>query len=176
VSRSVAWTRQSYRHARAALAARLVVVTRLAAAGALGCLLSMGCKDDAQSSAVTTSGPLGAAVAQVNGDAIALGEVQRLCDATGLAPREALERLIAERLLVQHAAAQGYGELAVVERGVQQARVQALLAREIEGSGSLKDSEARRDKLTRWLALLARGTPITYDEMAIRHAFAEQTP
>ncbi len=136
---------------------------------ALGVLL--GCGDDAKTAAapvVTVQGPV---VAEVDGDAIGLGEVQRLCDLTGLSPRAALQRLVAERLLVQHAAEQGYGDLPAVERAAARARVQALLASTIEVSAGGDTLNDQRAKLDRLLAELAQTSKVAYDEAAIRHAF-----
>lgn len=114
----------------------------------------------------------GVAVAHVNGDPISLSEVQQLCDATQLSPHKALERLVAERLLAQHAAARGYGALPEVKRAQQQASVRVLLAQELEGPGQPPQVEQRRGKLQRWLAALARQTRVTYDEATIGQAFA----
>jgi hypothetical protein len=122
----------------------------------------------------STSGVAAPVVAHIDGAAIGRAEVERLCALTGLSPRAALERLIAERLLVAHAAAQGYGELPAVERAVTQARVRALLASTIEartGAGSVEEQKA---KLAQLLSGLAQATKVTYDEAAIQRAFASQ--
>jgi hypothetical protein len=149
-------------------------------------LVASGCDRGQPSERAAQPASIGLAIAHVNGEAIGLSEVQRLCDATGLGPREALERLIAERLLSQHAAEQGYGQRATVEQGVQQARVRALLEREIETHPPPRErasepdaadaSAAARAKLDGLLRELAAKTPIHYDQAAIEQAFAEPTP
>lgn len=134
----------------------------------------LGCGEDARPTSVPTSPVQGPVVAEVDGDAIGLGEVQRLCDVTGLSPRAALERLVSERLLVQHAAEQGYGELPAVERAAARARVRALLAATIEGAGAGTAVSQQREQLERLLAELAQRSHVAYDEAAIRQAFVQQ--
>lgn len=140
---------------------------------ALGVVL--GCVDDTKTAAVPTGSVEGPVVAEVDGDAIGLGEVQRLCDLTGLSPRAALQRLVGERLLVQHAAEQGYGDLPAVERAAARARVRALLASTIEVPAVGDTVTDPRAKLERLLAELAQTHKVAYDEAVIRHAFAPQT-
>jgi hypothetical protein len=137
--------------------------------------VALGCAADSKTAAVPAVTVEGPVVAEVDGDPIGLGEVQRLCDVTGLSPRAALERLVGERLLVQHAAEQGYGELPAVERAAARARVRALLASTIEAPGAADTTEARRAKLQRWLVELAQTSRVAYDEATIRHVFADPT-
>jgi hypothetical protein len=139
---------------------------------ALGVVL--GCVDEAKPAAGPVGTVEGRVVAEVDGDLIGLGEVQRLCDRTGLSPRAALERLVGERLLVQRAAEQGYGDLPAVERAAARARVRALLASTIEASAAGDTVSDQRAKLERLLAELAQRSKVAYDEAAIRHAFAAQ--
>jgi hypothetical protein len=74
--------------------------------------------------------------ARVNGDAITLSEVKRLAERSGLLPKQALERLVGERLLAQHAEERGYGELPSVHIELKRARVRSLLEQVIEpGTG-----------------------------------------
>lgn len=141
---------------------------------ALALGLVLGCVDDVKTGSVPTSSVDGPVVAEVDGDAIGLGEVQRLCALTGLSPRAALQRLVGERLLVQHAAEQGYGQLPAVERAAARARVRALLASTIEVSAAGDTLRDQRAKLERLLAELAQTHKVAYDEAAIRHAFAPQ--
>jgi hypothetical protein len=70
-------------------------------------------------------------VANVDGTAITLAEVQRLCD-RGLTPKAALDRLVAEALLAGEAARRGFEAVDLVEQVGRQALVQALLEGDIE--------------------------------------------
>lgn len=108
----------------------------------------------------------GVVVARVNGDAISGAEVGRLVELTGLAPREALERLVSERLLVQHAESRGYGELAVVRRELQRARVRALLQEVIERGRAPEDIplDKVRARFEQKRAALEAGGPATFEE------------
>lgn len=115
-----------------------------------------------------------AAAALVEGQPIALEDVERLVRASGLAPREALARLIAERLLVRYAAERGYGGSDAVRRGAKQASVQALLAAEVEAALPAEAVDARRDRLAALLSALARKTHVTYHEEIVRKALADE--
>jgi hypothetical protein len=85
---------------------------------------------------------------------------------TGLTPREALERLVSERLLVQHAEARGYGEFAVVRREVERARVRALLQEVIERGRAPEDIplDKVRARFEQKRAALETGGPATFEE------------
>lgn len=135
----------------------------------LTCACASGREPQALGPTRSVAGPVAAVVA---GDPIALSEVEALCRASGLAPAEALSRLVAERLLVQHALAGGYDRAPGVAREVERAKVQALLAREVEAAVPEGEIEARRERLAALLATLARATPVRYDERAIQAAFA----
>jgi PPIC-type PPIASE domain len=71
-------------------------------------------------------------VANVDGTAITLAEVERLAARGGLTPKAALERLEAEVLLEREAERRGYANLSEVELVGRQAKVQALLATYVE--------------------------------------------
>lgn len=71
-------------------------------------------------------------VANVDGTAITIADVQRLCERGGLTPRASLERLEAEALLAGEAERRGYAEVEAVDRAGRQALVQALLEADIE--------------------------------------------
>ena len=120
--------------------------------------------------------PMRGTVASVNGTAIQLTEVAELSRRTGLPPREALARLVAERLLVQYAEAEGYGEHRAVQQELTRARVRALLAQTVEAGTQPGDTEARRDKLAALLSELAGRSSPSYDEAAIARAFADAAP
>jgi hypothetical protein len=74
----------------------------------------------------------GAVAASVNGEPIRVSEVAAVVSASGLSPRDALSRLVDERLLAQYAESRGYGELRSVEIEVVRARVRALLEAAVE--------------------------------------------
>jgi hypothetical protein len=141
----------------------------------LVCAVAFGCVDDAPSASVPTGSLQGPVVAEVDGDVIGLAEVQHLCSVTGLSPRAALARLVSERLLVRHAAEQGYGELRAVERAAARARVRALLASTIEASGEASTPDQQRVRLEQLLTELAQKSKVSYDEVAIRQAFAHES-
>lgn len=105
--------------------------------------------------------------ALVNGSSIAIGEVAALAEATGLTPRQSLERLIAARLLAQRAQELGFASWPEVRRGVARARVQLLLARAVESGSSPGDVAERKSKLEALLEALARRSPAEYREAAI---------
>jgi peptidyl-prolyl cis-trans isomerase C len=71
-------------------------------------------------------------VANVDGTAITVADVQRLCERGALTPRAALERLEAEALLAREAERRGFSAVDAVDRVGQQALVQALLAADVE--------------------------------------------
>lgn len=71
-------------------------------------------------------------VANVDGAAITLADVQRLCERGGLTPRAALERLEAEALLAREAERRGFAAVDAVDLVGQQALVQALLEADVE--------------------------------------------
>jgi hypothetical protein len=108
----------------------------------------------------------GLVVARVNGEAITAAEVERVVQLTGLTPREAVERLVGERLLVQHAEARGYGELAVVRRELERARVRALLQEVIERGRAPEDIplEKVRARFEQKRAALEASGPTTFEE------------
>ncbi|HEX5658610.1 MAG TPA: hypothetical protein VFX59_15510 [Polyangiales bacterium] len=106
------------------------------------------------------------ALARVNGQTIAVSEVEALVRATGVTPREALHDLVSERLLASHA--QPYEHAAVVEQGVQRALVQRLLALEV-GEGEAK---TQREKLDRLMARLTAEARLQYREATITRVFA----
>jgi hypothetical protein len=84
----------------------------------------------------------GTIVSTVDGHAIELAEVQEIVSASDLAPREALLRLQAERLLMAEAERRGYTDADVREVAAR-ALVQALLKREAE-SIEVTDQEIQR--------------------------------
>lgn len=71
-------------------------------------------------------------IANVDGAAIRLGEVEALAARSGLSPREALARLEAEALLAAEAERQGYADAAAVRKVAEQALAQALVVAEVE--------------------------------------------
>jgi hypothetical protein len=83
-----------------------------------------------QHAAEVARGPV---VATVGAAEIGLHDVEQAVRQTGLAPEKALERLVAEQLLGQHAAERGYGEGATLERELKKARARALLEHAVEG-------------------------------------------
>jgi hypothetical protein len=144
----------------------LVVIGLLAACGA----------DHRNTPQPAEQGASAAPVATVNGEPIALGDVLAVCRATELSPRQALAQLVAERLLVQHAAARGYGERPEVQRALTQASVRALLSDAVERSAATEDAAVRRRRLDELLSELAQRTPVKYDEPALARAFAPASP
>jgi len=164
--------------------------TPLRTGGLLALSLAIACGSGtaAPTPEASTASVRGPVVARVDGDPIGLAEVQQLCSVTGLPAHEAHERLVSERLLVRHASAQGYGELAVVERAAAQARVRALLAQTVEASGAPAPLAGRPEaaraaplaqqkaELDRLLAQLAQKTRVAYDEAAIQQAFKRERP
>jgi parvulin-like peptidyl-prolyl isomerase len=82
-------------------------------------------------------------VSTVNGVGIGAQELQALAAAGKLAPRAALARLQAERLLEAEAAQRGYGVDDETRRVVRQALVQQLLRSEVE-EGDIDEEELAR--------------------------------
>lgn len=74
----------------------------------------------------------GAVVSTIDGEPITVADIQRVVDATGWPSDRALRRLQDQRLLSREALRLGYGEDARLPPLLKRARVQALLAREIE--------------------------------------------
>jgi len=110
-------------------------------------------------------------VARVNGEPIGLNEVRAVCAASQLSPEEAFQRVIDERLLAQYARARGYGELSASKQELERARVRALLEQVVE-RGEPSD-EARRKALDGLVNKLKAETKVSYDENAVRQAFAD---
>ena len=71
-------------------------------------------------------------LATVAGTPITAGEVVTLARATGLSPRDALDRLIAEQLLAREAQRRGYATRPEVSAAVERASVRAWLEAEVE--------------------------------------------
>ncbi len=138
--------------------------------GVLG--LSVACGESPGGSAphADTGREQGAVVARVNGEAIALDEVRKVCAASGLSPEQALSRLVEERLLAQHAEARGYGDLAATRAALTRARVRALLEEQVERGGH-SDAE-RAERLEQLLQTLRAQTRVVYDERAVREALS----
>ena len=111
-----------------------------------------------------------AALARVNGEAVSVAEVAARAHATGSTAKEALSQLVAERLLVQHAQAGGYGALPSVGRAVTQASVRALLAEEIERTIPVEDVAGRARRLEALLAEIARRAPIRFVDAGVQAA------
>jgi parvulin-like peptidyl-prolyl isomerase len=79
------------------------------------------------------------AVAVVDGEGIALSEVEELGRRSGLSAREALSRLEAERLLMKEAARRGFGGDPEVRLVARRAAVQALVIAEADKLGVSED-------------------------------------
>jgi hypothetical protein len=140
-------------------------------------LSALACSDrDAASGRERAPLASGVQVASVNGEPIGSAEVAALSRASGLPSKQALERLVAARLLAQHARALRYERSAEVVRGVAQARVQRLLALTVEQGTKPTELAVQQQKLEALLAELARRTPVTYDEAAIAKVFSGQPP
>lgn|GEM_PF-5107293 len=123
---------------------------------------------EAVAASSTAAGPV---VARVNGEPIGLNEVRAVCAASQLSPEEAFQRVIDERLLAQYARARGYGELSASKQELERARVRALLEQVVE-RGEPSD-EARRKALDGLVNKLKAETKVSYDENAVRQAFAD---
>ncbi len=118
--------------------------------------------------------PKGGVVAKVNDEPIGLEEVRQLRDASGLAPEEALSRLIDERLLAQHAAALGFGDLPKTLREVERARARTVLVDALEGDES-EGNQLRQERLQKLLKDLRNKTQVVYDEAKVREALADES-
>lgn len=119
---------------------------------------------------VREAGPV---VARVNGDPIGLDEVRQVCAASSLSPEQALERLVEERLLAQHAEARGYGEFAETRNAVLRAQVRALLEESVDRE--VEDTPGRRERLERLLQGLRSKTKVVYDEEAVQKAMHDDS-
>ncbi len=127
----------------------------------------------------------GSVVSTVDGVPITIAEVEALANATGLSARAALTRLQSQALLIGEAEHRGYGRNAEVERVARQARVQALLAHDVETvhasseeiAGAYQKQRARfhtperRGSLHILAALPAQATP---EQEAAARKFAEE--
>jgi hypothetical protein len=134
---------------------------------ALVCFLSACGHEQSSPERAQVTAASATAAATVNGQVITLNEVSALCNETGLSPRTALQRLVVERLLLQHAEAGRYEEHAAVQRGLAQARVRALLAEAVE-RGTTEDATAeRKRKLDALLSALSRSTAVKVHEAAL---------
>lgn len=116
----------------------------------LGLVLSLllACQEQrsANGGQVDVARARGEIVARVDGATVGLDEVRELCERTGLTPREALTRLVDERLLTKEALRRGYQHSALSPEETRRALVQALLAREVEAPNapeSLSQAELR---------------------------------
>jgi hypothetical protein len=136
-----------------------------------GALLALGCDREAALHADPSA--RAEAVAQVNGEPVSVADVAAHAGATGLSPKEALAQIVADRLLIQHAEAGGYGALPAVERAVTQARVRALLADEIERTVPADDVQGRARRLDALLAEIARRTPVRFVDAGVQVALTE---
>ena len=110
--------------------------------------LLQGCQEQRAATAgqVDVARARGEVVARVDGSAIGLDEVRELCERTGLTPREALTRLVDERLLTKEALQRGYQRTALSPEETRRVLVQALLASEVEARNapeSLSQAELR---------------------------------
>lgn len=102
---------------------------RLGASLALGLLLA-ACAARREGGAA--SGDRSAVVARVEGEAVTAREVELVARFEHLSPRAALERCVRDRLLVREAKRRGIVNDDDVENARWHARVQGLLAREVE--------------------------------------------
>lgn len=94
-------------------------------------LLGLACQTTAPEGPVNIPTPRGPVVATVGTERITAGEVELVARATGLSPREALDRVITERLEEREARRTIIAD-ADLRDVLWRARIQALLAREIE--------------------------------------------
>lgn len=124
------------------------------------------------SAATVAPAPIRDAVAQVDGDAIAREEVERLARATATTPQQALHALVRERLLVAHARRTGYGDSEAVRRAEAQAMVRVLLEQELGMESEPVRIEAQRAKLASLLARLSSKARVQFHEDTIARAFA----
>jgi hypothetical protein len=101
---------------------------------------SFGCERVVERFGGASSGPHeqgtarigGEVVSTVDGVAITVADVQRIVDATGMQPREALHKLQSEALLIGEAERRGYSASRAASHVKVQAEVQAFLAHDIE--------------------------------------------
>ncbi|MEZ4405962.1 MAG: hypothetical protein R3A52_05755 [Polyangiales bacterium] len=100
-------------------------------AWALAALALAGCSDARPGGPVTLPTPRGPVVARVDGEAVTAAEVESVASGRGLSARDALDVVIVERLEAREARRSVVTELEVRD-ALWRARVQALLAREIE--------------------------------------------
>lgn len=110
-------------------------MSRLALIAALAALASCAgrTEDTAEPERVRGRATVGGqVVSTVDGHAITLADVQHAVASTGVEPRVALRRLQDELILARAARRAGFAEDPAVRRAARQARVQALLAREVE--------------------------------------------
>jgi hypothetical protein len=108
-------------------------MTRISRTAAVVLALSAACGGSATREHSNAGGALvQGVVANVDGTAITLAEVERLATRGDLAPKAALERLEAEALLEREAERRGYASLTEVQEVGRQATVQALLAKDVE--------------------------------------------
>jgi hypothetical protein len=99
---------------------------------ALGLLPACQEQQAANAGRVDVARARGEVVARVDGSSVGLDEVRELCERMGLTPREALSRLVDERLLAKEALRRGYQRTTLSPEETKRMLVQALLAREIE--------------------------------------------
>ena len=114
----------------------------------------------------------GDVAALVNGRPITRDAMVTHARALGLLPREALAQLIRERLLADYAASRGYDRLPAVRVGIEQARVRALLAREVERAVPARDVAGRARRLEALLVQLKQATPVRFDPQGVSRALA----
>lgn len=95
-------------------------------------LLLGACGEGAGAPAGGGSAVGGSVVSTVNGEPITVAEIERIVQATGWTPRRALQRLQDQTLLAQEAHRLGYEDDAQVQATLERARVQVLLATEVE--------------------------------------------
>lgn len=92
-------------------------------------------------------------IARVAQQPITVPEVSEVVRATGLEPRQALRRLIEERLLAHEAEGRGYGAAPGVEPAARNAAAHALLARRVEQASG--DEQVSQAEVTRRVEALA---------------------
>lgn len=79
--------------------------------------------------------------ALVNGEPITAAELEALIRRSSLSPRQALDRLEVERLLMEEAEKRGFDANEEVERVGEQAAVQQLLIEQVERAANVTDDE-----------------------------------
>ena len=135
----------------------------------LALCISSACGASEPRAAQQPAEPSGPVAARVDGEAIGLDEVRAWSRESGLPPREALARLVEERLLAHYASQRGYGDALADE--LERAKVQSLLAREVEAQHPPEDVAGRSAALAQLLARLTQGQAVRYDEAAIHTLF-----